>query len=51
MFNQIFENIIGKINDLDEVVKQAANFLDKALQTILTSALSSSDGCADFNIK
>lgn len=41
MFNQIFEKLIGKINDLDEVVRNAANFFDKSLQTILTSALNS----------
>ncbi len=41
MFNVIFERLIGKINDMDEVVKNAANFFDKSLQTILTSALNS----------
>jgi Vacuolar 14 Fab1-binding region len=41
MFNVIFEKLIGKINDLDEVVRNAANFFDKSLQTILTSALNS----------
>lgn len=41
MFNVIFEKLIGKINDLDEMVRNAANFFDKSLQTILTSALNS----------
>lgn len=52
-FNQIFEEIIGKINDLDEEVKEAAIFLDKSLQTILHSTLSSTPEIIyqDFNIK
>jgi hypothetical protein len=44
MFNLIFERLIAKINDLDEVVRNAANFFDKSLQTILTSALNSPEG-------
>jgi hypothetical protein len=50
LFNIIFEKIIGKINDLDEVVKNAANFLDKSLQSILTSALNTAEGRQDFNL-
>ena len=53
-FNQIFQEIIGKINDLQEEVKDAAIFLDKSLQTILHSALSSMSPeiiYQDFNLK
>jgi len=42
MFNKIFESIIGKMTDLDEETRNAAKFLDSALQTTLSSALSSS---------
>ena len=42
MFKKIFESIIGKINDLDEETRNAAKFLDSALQTILNSALTNS---------
>lgn len=51
MFNMIFERLIGKINDMDEVVKNAATFFDKSLQTILTSALNSPEGRREFNLQ
>ena len=51
MFNLIFERLIGKINDMDEVVKNAANFFDKSLQTILTSALNSSESRQEFDLE
>ena len=51
MFNIIFDKLIGKINDLDEVVRSAANFFDKSLQTILTSALNTAEGRRDFDLK
>lgn len=51
MFNLIFERIIGKINDMDEVVKNAATFFDKSLQTILTSALNSPEGRKQFDLE
>lgn len=51
MFNIIFEKLIGKINDLDEVVRNAANFFDKSLQTILTSALNSPEGRQQFDLE
>lgn len=51
MFNVIFEKLIGKINDMDEVVKNAANFFDKALQTILTSSLNSRNGRQEFDLE
>lgn len=51
MFNLIFERLIGKINDMDEVVKNAATFFDKSLQTILTSALNSPQGRKEFNLQ
>lgn len=51
MFNVIFERLIGKINDLDEVVRNAANFFDKSLQTILTSALNSPEGRQEFDLE
>jgi len=50
MFNLIFDKLITKINDLDEVVRNAANFFDKSLQTILTSALNSPEGRQDFDL-
>lgn len=42
---------IGKINDMDEVVKNAANFVDKSLQTILTSSLNSNEGRLEFDLE
>lgn len=36
---------------MDEVVKNAANFVDKSLQTILTSALNSSEGRQEFDLE
>jgi hypothetical protein len=33
------------------VVRQAANFFDKSLQTILTSALNSPEGRSDFDLE
>jgi len=44
MFYIIFDKLITKVNDLDEVVRNAANFFDKSLQTILISALNSAEG-------
>ena len=44
MFTLIFERLIGKINDMDETVRSAANFFDKSLQTILTGALNTPEG-------
>lgn len=51
MFNKIFENIIGKITDLDEETRNAAKFLDSALQTTLNSALTIPENLESFNIK
>jgi vacuole morphology and inheritance protein 14 len=51
MFNIIFDKLITKINDLDEVVRNAANFFDKSLQTILTSALNSPEGRQEFDLE
>ena len=51
MFNLIFEKLINKINDMDEVVKNAANFFDKSLQTILTSALNTPEGREEFDLE
>jgi hypothetical protein len=50
MFNLIFERLINKINDMDEVVKNAANFFDKSLQTILTSTLNTPEGRQEFDL-
>lgn len=50
MFNMIFQKLIEKINDLDDVVRNAANFFDKSLQTILTSALNSPEGRKEFDL-
>ena len=51
MFNMIFQKLINKINDMDEVVKNAANFFDKSLQTILTSALNTPEGRQEFDLE
>lgn len=50
MFYIIFDKLITKVNDLDEVVRNAANFFDKSLQTILTSALNSAEGRQEFDL-
>jgi hypothetical protein len=36
---------------MDEVVKNAANFFDKSLQTILASALNSTEGRKAFDLE
>jgi hypothetical protein len=36
---------------MDEVVKNAANFVDKSLQTILTSTLNSTEGRQEFDLE
>ena len=51
MFNVIFEKLISNINDMDEVVKNAANFFDKSLQTILTSSLNTPEGRQEFDLE
>jgi len=42
VFNDVFEQLIGKIADFDEQVKDAASLLNNTLKTIITDSLPSS---------